>query len=251
MGRVGGEIVQATEPGFDTALPPSDPKDAIISALLELAGERHWEDITLSDVATRANVSLSTFRDLFPSKGAVLAGFLRKIDKIVLEGTGAELADEPAKERLIEVLRRRLDALAPYKVGLEGISEWTARDPFAAASLNRLMINSMRFMLEAADIDSEGPVGALKLQGLVIAWRRVLRTWFSDDDPELAATMAALDRELTRGGRLIARAEDINRLTSPLFSIARALFERRHRGTTPRGSFHEERDEERDEHRAL
>jgi AcrR family transcriptional regulator len=224
---VGGEIVPASNRSFDAAPPPA-AKDAIISALLELAGERHWEDIPLTDVAARANVSLATFRELFPSKGAVLAAFLRKIDKIVLDGTKTAPADEPAKERLIEVLRRRLDALAPYKVGLEGIGEWTRRDPFAAAALNRLMINSMRFMLEAAGIDSEGPVGALKLQGLVFAWRRVLRTWFSDDDPELAATMAMLDQELTRGGRLIARAEDLNRLTSPLFSIARALFERRH-----------------------
>jgi AcrR family transcriptional regulator len=222
--------VPASKPGFEAA-PPGDPKDAIIAALLELAGERHWEDIPLADVAARANVSLSTFRDLFPSKGAVLAAFLRKIDKIVLEGTKSAPADEPAKERLIEVLRRRLDALAPYKLGLEGISEWTARDPFAAAALNRLLINSMRFMLEAAGIDSEGPVGALKLQGLVFAWRRVLQTWFSDDDLELAATMAVLDRELTRGSRLIARAEDLNRLTSPLFSIARALFERHHSGS--------------------
>ncbi|MGH6817763.1 MAG: TetR/AcrR family transcriptional regulator [Methylovirgula sp.] len=219
----------AREPS--AAPPPADPKDAIIGALIELAGERHWEDIPLADVATRANVSLSTFRDLFPSKGAVLAAFLRKIDKIVLDDAPAAPADEPAKERLIAVLRRRLDALAPYKVGLEGIHEWAGRDPFAALALNKLMINSMRFMLEAAGIDSEGPVGALKLQGLVIAWRRLMRTWFSDDDPELAPTLSVLDRELTRGGRFIAHAEDLNRLTAPLFSIARALFERRHGGS--------------------
>ncbi len=42
--------------------------------------------------------------------------------------------------------------------------------------------------------------------------------------------MAVLDRELTRGERLVARAEDVNRLTSPLFSIARALFERHRDG---------------------
>ncbi|MDQ6868567.1 MAG: hypothetical protein M3178_09230 [Pseudomonadota bacterium] len=35
-----------------------------------------------------------------------------------------------------------------------------------------------------------------------------------------AATMAALDRELTRGGDFVARAEDLNRLVSPLFSLA-------------------------------
>ena len=225
-----------------------NPKDAIVAALLELAGERNWEDISLSDVATRAHVSLSTFRELFPSKGAVLAAFVRKIDREVLDGLGDELADEPPKERLFDVLMRRLDVLAPYRLGVEGVFEWTARDPLAAAAVNRLMINSMRFMLEAAGIDSEGPVGAFKLQGLAMAWRRVLSTWFSDDDPGLAATMAALDRELTRGGRLVARAEDLSRLTSPLMSIARALFERR-RGM--RSSARDRWEEEREEHRRL
>jgi len=221
------------------AVPPQNPKDAIIAALLELAGERNWEDISLTDVATRAHVSLATFREFFPSKGAVLAAFSRKIDKEVLDGIGDTLADEPPKERLFDVLMRRLDALAPYKLGLEGISEWMARDPLAAVAINQMLLNSMRFMLEAAGIESEGPVGALKLQGLVLAWRRVLQTWYSDDDPGLAATMAALDRELTRGGRFVARAEDLSRLTSPLVSIARALFERRRMHTSSREHWEE------------
>jgi hypothetical protein len=85
------------------------------------------------------------------------------------------------------------------------------------------MLNSMRFMLEAAGIDNEGPVGSLKLQGLALAWNRILDTWFEDDDPGLSATMAALDRELTRGDRLVARAEDLQRLTAPLRAVGRAL----------------------------
>ena len=203
------------------------PKDAIVEALLELAGERSWEDISITDIATRANVSLADFRDAFPSKGAVLAGFSRKIDRAVLEGTTDDLMGEPAKERLFDVLMRRLDALAPYKLGLEGIDEWIARSPLAAAAVNRVEINAMRFMLEAAGIASEGSVGAVKLQGLVLVWSRVLRTWFRDDDPGLAPTMAKLDDELTRGGRIVGRVEDLSRLTTPLFQLARAIFERR------------------------
>ncbi len=203
------------------------PKDAIIEALMELAGERTWEDITITDIATRANRSLADFRDAFPSKGAVLAGFSRKIDRIVLDGTTDDLIGEPAKERLFDVLMRRLDALTPYKLGLEAVSEWIGRAPMAAAAVNRLELNSMRFMLEAAGIDAEGPVGTVKLQGLVLVWTRVLRSWFRDDDPGLAQTMAMLDKELTRGGKIVSRAEDVNRLASPLFSLARAMFDRR------------------------
>lgn len=204
-----------------------DPRNAIIDALLELASERSWEDITISDVASRANVPLSAFRDYFPSKGAVLASFSRRIDHVVLDATGDDLAGEPVKDRLFDILMRRLDALAPYKLGLEAVYEWARRDPLAASALNRVVVNSMRFMLEAAGIDSEGPVGALKLQGLALAWGRILRVWFQDDDPGLASTMAALDRELTRGSSFVARAEDLNRLVSPLFSIARSLLESR------------------------
>ena len=207
--------------------PKPAPKDAIIEALMELAGERTWEDISISDVATRANLSLADFRDAFPSKGAVLAGFSRKIDRVVLDGTSDDLMGEPAKERLFDVLMRRLDALTPYKLGLEGIAEWVGRAPMAAAAINRLELNSMRFMLEAAGIESEGPVGAVKLQGLVLLWGRILRTWFRDDDPGLAQTMTQLDTELTRGGKIVGRAEDLNRLASPLLSLARAMFERR------------------------
>ena len=212
---------------IDKAIPKSAPRDAIIEALMELASERVWEDISISDIATRANLSLADFRDAFPSKGAVLAGFSRKIDRIVLEGTSDDLLGEPAKERLFDVLMRRIDALTPYKLGVEGVSEWLSRAPMAAAAVNQVELNSMRFMLEAAGIESEGPVGALKLQGLVLLWGRVLNTWFRDDDKGVAATMTLLDKELTRGGKIVSRADDLNRLASPLFSLARALFERR------------------------
>jgi hypothetical protein len=49
---------------------------------------------------------------------------------------------------------------------------------------------------------------------------------------------------LTRGGGFVARAEDLNRLVSPLFSLARSLFERRpSRGPSHRGGHGESKDE--------
>lgn len=235
-------------PGAETsaiAPAPKEPKTAIVEALLELAGERSWEDITISDVAIRANVSLATFRDFFPSKGAVLASFTRMIDKVVLDGTTEDLVGEPAKDRLFDVLMRRLDALAPYKLGIEGILDWTRRDPLAATAVNQQIVNSMRFMLEAAGIESEGPVGALKLQGLTLAWARILDVWLRDEDPGHAETMAALDRELSRGEQFVARAEDLNRLASPLVSLARALFTRRRSAAPSRSHRAEKMDEPR------
>jgi hypothetical protein len=52
---------------------------------------------------------------------------------------------------------------------------------------------------------------------------RVGETWLGDDEPELSRTMARLDRELKTAGAIMARVEDVHRLTAPLRGLARAL----------------------------
>jgi AcrR family transcriptional regulator len=208
---------------------PSDPRSRIVDALMALAAEQPFEDISISAICTEAGVSLADFRDAFPSKGAVLSGFSKRIDRIVLEAHTDELAAEDAKERLFDVLMRRLDAMKPYREGLREIRQWLRREPLSALAVNQVVLNSMRFMLEAAGIESEGGAGALKLQGLALAWGRVMAVWLDDEEPELSKTMAALDRELTRGERIVARVEDIDRFAGPLKALARAAFESRRR----------------------
>ncbi|MDX7950712.1 TetR/AcrR family transcriptional regulator [Lichenihabitans sp. Uapishka_5] len=211
------------DPAPVASAPRPSPRDAIIEALFELAAEREWKDISVSQIAERANLSLADFRDAFPSKGAVLGGFSRKIDQAVLRQNTNDLKDETPKERLFDVLMRRLDAMAPYRLGLQGVADWLRRDPVAAAAMNRPALNSMRFMLEASGINTEGQAGTLKTQGLVLAWSRVVSVWLRDEDPGLAATMAALDRELTRGETLASRVDDLERLATPLRLLAEGL----------------------------
>jgi AcrR family transcriptional regulator len=206
------------------------PRARIVDALMALAAEQPFEDISISAICERAGVSLADFRDSFPSKGAVLAGFSKRIDHTVLTAQTGETASEEPKERLFDVLMRRLDAMTPYREGLREVMRWLRRDPLAALAVNQVVVNSMRFMLEAAGIESEGGVGALKLQGLAMAWARVLEVWF-DDEPDLSKTMAELDRALSRGERLVARVESVDRFAGPLKALARAAFESRRRAT--------------------
>jgi AcrR family transcriptional regulator len=202
-------------------------RQAIIDALMDLASRRSWNGIEIKDVAQAANVTLAEFRDLFPSKGAVLGALSRQIDKQVLEGTTDDLAGEPARERIFDVLMRRFDALAPYRAALRRISADLRYDPVSLAALNQVALNSQRFMLAAAGISTEGPLGALKLQGAVLVYANTMRTWLDDDDPTLARTMARLDRELRRGERILEQAEDVRRLTAPFRALGRALLDGR------------------------
>ena len=225
----------ASRPKGEAKPAASDPRGKIVDALMELAAERRFEDITIRDICHSAGVSLAEFRDFFPSKGAVIAGFSRRIDRAVLAQDTGELADESPRERLFDILMRRFEAMAPYREGVREAVAWLQRDPPAALAMNQVVMNSMRFMLEAAGIDAEGPAGMIKLQGLAIAWARLIRVWLDDKEPELSKTMAELDRTLTRGERAVAGVDRISAFAAPFTALARAAVEARRRPSRERG----------------
>ena len=86
--------------------------------------------------------------------------------------------------------------------------------------MNRLILNSMRFMLEAAGIANAGPGSAVKLQGLALSWARIVGVWLEDDDPGFAHTMAALDRELMRGNARLRAVDRLDSIVAPLRRLA-------------------------------
>ena len=200
-------------------------RDAVVDALLRLAARRDFGEITISDIAREAGIGLADFRDLFPSKGAILGAFSRRIDRQVLTGPSGEHDTKAARDRLQAVLAKRLEALEPYRDAIFAISDWAAKEPLSAAALNRETVNSMRFMMEAADIDSEGAVGALKLQGLALAWKRVIDAWRKDRPGENFHALTALDDALDSGEKIVDRVEDFARTTEPLRRLANRLFE--------------------------
>lgn len=98
-----------------SAKPAANSRDAIVDALLRLAARRGFDETSITDIAREAAVSLADFRDAFPSKGAVLGAFLRRIDRKVLDNLSHAYDDEPSRERLYHVLAHRLDALEPVQ----------------------------------------------------------------------------------------------------------------------------------------
>jgi AcrR family transcriptional regulator len=130
----------------------------------------------------------------------------------VLAGGDAELADEPPRERLFDVLMRRLEVLAPHKAAVRSLMRSASRNPGLAFALNSLSVRSQQWMLTAADIAASGPRGMVRAQGLALLFASVLRTWIDDQDRGLARTMAALDRALARGQRWSGLLDDLCRI---------------------------------------
>src|SRR5207244_11958364 len=143
---------------------------------------------------------------------AILAGTMTVIDRAVLAGGDADMDEEPPRERLFDVLMRRLEVLAPHKDAVRSLMRSAARNPGLAFALNSLAVRSQQWMLTAADIGASGPRGLLRAQGLALLFASVLRTWINDEDAGLAPTLAALARALGRGQRWSGFLADLLRI---------------------------------------
>jgi AcrR family transcriptional regulator len=226
----------ASEPdsGPAPAAPASD-RDRIVSAFMTILHVRAFEDIGFAEIAARAEVSLSKLRQEFGSKLAILSAYIKEVDRKVLDGIDADMASEPARERLFDVLMRRIEILAPEKAAIRSLMGSVQRDPCLAMALNCMAVRSQQWMLTAADIDTGGPRGAVRAQGTALLFARVLQTFVHDDDPGHARTMAALDRQLSRGERLSGFFDQLCRFAPSRF-VPRGFRERRREGDLDDGT---------------
>jgi AcrR family transcriptional regulator len=174
-------------------------REKIIEAFMSLLGEQPIEAIGLADIAARSGVSIADMRGEFGSKLAILAAHVKNIDREVLSADRTDMGEEPPRERLFDVLMRRLEAQEPYKDATRSLLRSARSNPGLACALNSLALRSQRWMLAAADLPSGGPLGLIRAQGLALLYGQVLTTFLDDDDPGRARTMARLDRALSRG----------------------------------------------------
>ncbi len=176
--------------------------DRILDAALELAAETPWRSVTMETVAARAGTTLARVRAAFPSKPAFVRALVRRIDGEVLKGHDFGDRDEPARDRLLDVLLRRLDALGRHREAVRSIWRDTARDPLALAGVAPALCGAMAWSLEAAGIPAWGRGGALRTKGLAAIFASTLPVWLRDESEDLGPTAAHLDRSLRRAERL-------------------------------------------------
>ena len=181
----------------------ADIAGRVITAALGLAADFGWRHVGFADIAAESGVSLAEIRTQFPSKPAILSAFNRMIDEKVLAGSTPSDDSEPARDRLFDVIMRRFDAMAPYKDGILAALHGTVPfDPAAMICGACNLLNSMSWMLEAGGVDSAGPRGKLRAKGLLAVYLCAFRAWSRDDSPDLAHTMAVLDKNLRRAENL-------------------------------------------------
>ncbi len=187
----------------------SEP-DLVLLAF-ELVAESGWRRLSLAELARRAGVPMAQVYAELPDRAALLCRLGRRLDARMLDLPSTELDGMTPRERVFELVMRRLDAMAPYKLGLRALADEARRDPallaVALCNLHRLG----RWLLDATGSTDGRLVDAVARRVLAVIYVRAFNVWLRDDTPDLARTLAELDRRLQQAERLAGWVHGLRR----------------------------------------
>jgi len=175
-----------------------DTDTQLIDAAFALIAERGWFGLSLGDAARNVGIDPAEARTRLPDRCALLRCFGRLADQAALEGA---LIDGPVRDRLFDIVMRRIDFLQARRVGVLALLHGLQSDPASALCLATASRHSMAGMLKACWIETGGLRGHLRVHGMGLLWLATVRAWQGDTSDDLSHTMAALDKALTRAAQ--------------------------------------------------
>lgn len=173
-------------------------KNNVVEAALELAASKSWDDVSMYAIARQADVDNDDLTALFEDKEDILAAYAAQVDKRVDAAfQGEDTAQDSERDRLFDVLMERFDILNENREAVTSILNTITLDPKQGIDSLPHLCKSMRRMANTAGITLCGLRGAIKITALTILYLKLLRDWVKDDSPDMAATMAGLDKALS------------------------------------------------------
>ncbi len=177
----------------------TDVKQKIALAALSVAADQGWQNTTLSDIAKAADVTMADLVFIVEDRTDILRLIGRMIDHKVAENVSLDRSPENSpRDVLFDLFMDRYDVLNDHRHGIIAILDGFKYDPKQALSSLPHLCTSMSLMLEMADVDTSGVMGAVRVTGMSGIYLKVLKVWMDDESADLAKTMAALDKQLER-----------------------------------------------------
>lgn len=174
------------------------PSPELLVLAFEEIAERGWRGFSLARLAERAGISLLEVHRQLAGRRAVLGALSRRTDEAMLGFEPAELEGLPPRDRVFELVMRRLDALGPFRAGLRRLGREAPCDPGMALITACRIDRSMGWLQEAAGLPASGLRARLGRRALGAVYLQTLRVWFRDESADHAKTMAELDKQLRR-----------------------------------------------------
>ena len=163
--------------------------DPILSAMLDLATERPWRNISLRDVAAKAGTPLPDLFARATGKPELLAELSAALDTEALSIEPAEGAD--AHDALFDAVMARIEAMEPHRAALIAIAKESTGPSWDGLVFASHFPRTARAILVGAGLDATPP----RVIAMTAVWARIVRVW-RDDEGALNRTMAEIDKQL-------------------------------------------------------
>lgn len=157
-------------------------------AALDLAKDQPWSQISLLDIAAKADIGFADLFAVASNKRAVMDGVSAGFDQAAMATPVA--AQGELHDRLFDIVMARIEAMEPHRHALIAIAADEGLAPMAPR-----IARTVRALLESAGLDTGGAKGLARLAAMSLVWGRVIQVW-RDDEGALNRTMAEIDKRL-------------------------------------------------------
>jgi len=189
-------------------------EDQALNGWMSAIARDGWRDVGADAAAAIGAMDRDETAAMLPDNWSALAAFGRRLDRAALAEAASD-RDASVRDRLFALLMARFDAADDHKPAVRIIGEAARRDPVLAAYLAASLSLSVKRIAAAAGVDTAGLPGFVRVEALAGLVLHVSRTWLDDTDPDLAATMKALDTALERAERWANRWPGVSASPAP------------------------------------
>ncbi len=163
--------------------------DPVLSAMLDLAAERPWRQISLRDIAAKAGTPLAELYRRAAGKPQLLAELADALDDAPLSIEVGDGTD--AHDALFDAVMARVEAMEPHRAALIAIARSLVGPSPDALAFAVHFPRTARAILTGAGLDAT----PTRVVAMTAVWARVSQVW-RDDEGALNRTMAEIDKQL-------------------------------------------------------
>jgi len=168
----------------------------LLEAALDLVARDGWQGYSPFTLARETGCGLAETVTQLGDRADILAAMGRRADMAMIDVDVDDLAEMSVKERVFELLMRRFESLKPARPALQQLRREAAPEVWLEGLGN--LRRAIKLVVDTAGISVHGPRRVVIGAALAAAYVQTGRVWLDDESEDLAATLAALDKQLDR-----------------------------------------------------
>ena len=188
--------------------------DRALDAYLAVIARDGWAGATLAAVAAEAGLSPAAVLVTAGNQWQALDRAADRADRAALAAAQPDIGAS-AREQLFDLIMARFDAVRPLREAGRRLLADSRLRPALALALLALAGRTAARLLSAADIGTTGLAGLARVQGLAVILADIAPRFLEDNDPDLGATMRALDERLEKAEHWVDRLRLGHRSPAP------------------------------------